>query len=117
MIEMSSYSSAIVGAVLGGLYVVHCQWIYGTWTQPYQGPVDEVGFSAKQWLHGLAGLTFSANRGLFIFAPVLLFSLVGLGVAWARPGDHSPILILTGLVAVLHLLFNALWPVWWADSA
>ena len=105
---------ALTGAVLGGLYLAHCQWIYGEWIQPYQGPVDEVGASIRQFFVGLAGLSFSPSRGLFVFAPLLLLSFVGLGVAWIRPDDRSSLLLLIGGIAILHLLFNALWPVWWA---
>jgi hypothetical protein len=105
---------AVVGAVLGSLYIGHCQWIYGEWIQPYQGPVDEVKFSGSQILASLAGLTVSPSRGLFIFTPVLIFALIGFGVAWFRHEDGNSIVLLIGGVALLHLLFNALWPVWWA---
>ena len=105
---------ALLGGVLGAAYLGHCQWVYGEWVQPYQGPVDQVGASIHSFFTGLAGLTCSPSRGLFVFTPILLLSLIGLGVAAIRPDDRSGLLVLCGTVAILHLLFNALWPVWWA---
>lgn len=105
---------ATAGALLGGLYIIHCQWIYGTWTQPYQGPVEDVGASVAQFCNGLAGLTVSPNRGLLVFCPILLFAFIGMGITWVQTDDRRSTLLLIGSIAILHLLFNALWPVWWA---
>ena len=105
---------AILGALGGVAYLAHCQLVYGEWIQPYQGPVNEVSLSLAQLWQGILGLSFSPSRGLFVFVPVFIFSLIGFGVTWAQPSDRRGLLLLVGGIALLHLLFNGLWPVWWA---
>ncbi len=61
-----------------------------------------------------AGLLISPNRGLFVFAPVLLFSLVGF-VRALRRGTRDALLLamLAGACAALTVLY-ACFPGWWA---
>lgn len=60
---------------------------------------------------GLTGLLVSPGRGLFVYSPVFLFSLAGLGLAWRRDGDR--LLRWLGVGALLTLLLHSRWMNWW----
>ncbi|MFT5124182.1 MAG: hypothetical protein ACI9QL_001305 [Candidatus Omnitrophota bacterium] len=104
---------AISGGSIAILYVVHCLMTYGHLIQPYQGPVDEVGTSVLGTFKGLAGLLISPNRGLLVFTPVFVFSLLACVKIW-RGKKNRRVLRYLSVIVLVHLLFNALWPVWWA---
>src|SRR5207237_6410663 len=63
---------------------------------------------------GLAGLLLSPARGLFVYSPVLLFSIVGLAGAWRKGGDG--LLRALGVGAVLVVLVHARWWAWWGGA-
>jgi hypothetical protein len=71
---------------------------------------DSTPFSTPLW-QGLAGLLVSPGRGLFVYSPVFLFSLVGLGLAWRRDGDR--LLRWLGAGALLTVLLHSRWMAWW----
>jgi hypothetical protein len=60
---------------------------------------------------GLGGLLLSPGRGLFVYSPVLVLSLVGLARAWRPGGD--PLLRTLGIGAVLTVLLYGKWAKWW----
>jgi hypothetical protein len=63
---------------------------------------------------GLAGLLVSPTRGLLVYSPVLLLSLVGLALAWRRGGDR--LLRALGPGVLLTLLVLSKWYFWWGGS-
>jgi hypothetical protein len=101
------------GGAIAALYVAHCMVTYGTLVQPYQGPVDEIARSFSAVLMGLAGLVGSPNRGLLVFTPVFIFSLLACVMIW-RGKRNRLMLRYLSIIVLVHLAFNALWPVWWA---
>ena len=104
---------AIGGGAIAALYVGHCLVTYGTLVQPYQGPVDEIATSFPSVLKGLAGLVASPNRGLLVFTPVFIFSLLACAMIWRGKRTRLMLRYLS-IIVLAHLAFNALWPVWWA---
>jgi hypothetical protein len=62
----------------------------------------------------LAGLLFSPSRGLFVYSPVLLFSLCGI-VRSLRPGG-DPLVRAIGASVVLLLALMSKWSVWWGGA-
>lgn len=59
---------------------------------------------------GLAGLLLSPGRGLFIYSPIFLLSLVGLAVAWIS----GPLLFkYMSIGPVLAVLLYSRWSLWW----
>jgi hypothetical protein len=67
-------------------------------------------WTGRFW-EGLSGLLLSPGRGLFVYSPILLFSLVPLAMAWRRGGD--PLLRAVGLGALLVVLLYCRWWPWW----
>ncbi len=73
-------------------------------------PYTRGGFTGNM-LIGLAGLLVSPSRGLFVFSPILLFSVVGGVLAW-RTGSE-PLFRYLSVAAVLLLLIYSHWGMWW----
>jgi len=71
-------------------------------------------FSQVPLVHGLAGLLTSPSRGLFVYSPVLLFSVAGLlWVALRGPA----LLKATAVGVVLNVLVVSKWFVWWGGHS
>ncbi len=65
-------------------------------------------------MNTLPGLLVSPSRGLFVYSPVLVFSLVGFALAWRKRGD---LLVRTLAIGVLlDLAVHARWWVWWGGG-
>jgi hypothetical protein len=60
---------------------------------------------------GLGGLLLSPGRGLLVYSPVLVLSLLGLARVW-RPGGDSLLRALS-VGAVLTVLLYSKWAKWW----
>ncbi len=78
------------------------------WTQ---APILQGEHWTGRFWEGLSGLLFSPGRGLFIYSPIFLFSLVTLGMAWRRGGD--PLLRAVGVGALLVVFLYCRWWPWW----
>ena len=77
----------------------------------------EQGYGAKPFdtpvATGLYGLLLSPSRGLFIYAPYLLFAVAALVRAWRAPGEVATRLRAFGLVSLGMLLLYATYTEWW----
>jgi hypothetical protein len=76
-----------------------------------QWPLADAAHWGTPLWQGLSGLLVSPGRGLFVYSPVFLFSLVGLGLAWRRDGDR--LLRWLGVGALLTVLLHSRWMNWW----
>ncbi len=73
----------------------------------------ELSFDGRFW-EGLAGLLWSPSRGLLIYTPIVLVSLLGAGIALRRRRNYaSPVWLVSWLFPVALLLVNAKWRIWW----
>jgi len=65
-------------------------------------------------LEGLAGLVISPSRGLLVFCPVFLFSMVGTYL-WLRTSrrQYAPIYLTCLLIVAAHLLTLGRYRLWW----
>ena len=81
------------------------------------GNAFEQGYGAKPFdtplLTGLYGLLLSPSRGLFVYAPYLLFAVAALGLAWRARGEVAARLRALGLVSIATLLLYATYTEWW----
>src|SRR5262249_41636032 len=68
-----------------------------------------------QMRHTLPGLLVSPGRGLFVYSPVLAFSLVGIVFACRREGDRLIRAIALGVLLVLGVYSR--WWVWWGGAS
>lgn len=104
----------IVGFLLSGLPPVLFQlWYNATyWATPFhtQFPLwgDPV-WSTPFW-EGLAGILLSPSRGLFIYSPIFVFSLLGIALSWRRHGD--PLFRHLSIGVLLTIFLYSTWIGW-----
>jgi hypothetical protein len=75
----------------------------GYGTKPFDTPV----------LIGAYGLLLSPSRGLFVYAPYLVFALGALGLAWRASGEVAARLRALGIAWLATLLLYATYTEWW----
>ncbi len=90
-------------------FVWYNLWLYHSVLPPYFSP-HKVGASVHL-LEGLAGNLVSPSRGLFVFCPVLLFSVWGVVLALKARTSRLLTAFLVGVV-VLHWLVISSFPDW-----
>ena len=70
-------------------------------------------WSTPLW-EGVSGLLFSPGRGLFVYSPVFLLSIVGVGLAWYRGGDS--LIRYTSVAVGGTILLYGKWYSWWGGD-
>ncbi|HVY62393.1 MAG TPA: hypothetical protein VHF22_12110, partial [Planctomycetota bacterium] len=101
-------------AVVGALVAAYNQAAFGDLRGGYGVP-GVVGYAfMTPFLAGLANLLVSPSRGLLVYCPVLIFSLVGV-VAWCRAKDRlcPPVYLISGATALAYLVSFSKWTLWW----
>lgn len=68
----------------------------------------------SSFVEGFTGILFSPSRGLLIFSPWLIFSFVGMAVAWQKSGNWLFKCLSVGVI--LTILFFSNYSVWWGGS-
>jgi hypothetical protein len=100
--------------VLGGIPPIVFQgWYnYMYFGNPLHSEVGGgTGFWSGSMLEGLSGLLFSPSRGLFIYSPIFLFSMLVLILSWQRAGSGLLRCLSVGVAGTL-LLYSK-WFMWW----
>ena len=91
--------------------------LYSFW---YFGSVTRMGyatgfFSGNSWatpfFEGLPGILLSPSRGLFVYSPIFLFSLIGIFLAWRAA--ESLLLKYLSIAVVLEVALYSKWTIWW----
>jgi hypothetical protein len=85
--------------------------IYGALLTPYYLGYDQ-GHSTN-YLQSVFGNLFSPARGLFIFSPVLLFSIIGMWFK-IKNGSFKSLDFFLVFILVSHLLLFSMMRAWWA---
>jgi len=80
----------------------------------YGGNAARFGAGPGQAVTAFAGLLVSPNRGLFVFAPVLAFSLAGAARAVRSRRPEALLLAALGAASAALVLVYAFFPTWWA---
>jgi hypothetical protein len=103
------------GVIASGLPPIAFHFWY-TWAyfgDPFRtqfSPADP-GHWSTPLLVGLAGTLLSPARGLFVYSPVFILSLLGAVQAWRRGGDT--LLRAVSLGAILNIALYSRWIMWW----
>jgi len=74
----------VVGTLFGGVLIAYNVFAFGTVFGGYGG----FQHFSTPFLAGFSGLTVSPNRGLFVFTPILVFSVWGIVEVWRRDGPE-----------------------------
>ena len=99
---------ALAASFSGALLIGYNLWALGSVFGGYGG----VDHFSNPLLAGLAGLTVSPNRGLFIYTPIALFSLWGVVAVWRTAAPSWLRMMTIGLA--LHVLMYSKFDEWWA---
>lgn len=101
---------AVAGLILGALPLL-------AWNAIAFGNPLEQGYGPKPFdtnvALGLYGLLISPSRGLFVYAPYLLFAIAALALAWRRPGLVAARLRGLSLAWLATLVLYAAYAEWW----
>lgn len=110
----------IVGFLASGLPPVAFQLWYGAryFGDPFhtQLPILAPGLWSMPFWQGLAGILLSPGRGLFIYSPIFLFAVAGMGFAW-RKGGEPALLRALSVGVVLTIGLYAKWVNWWGGDS
>jgi hypothetical protein len=98
----------VIGALLLAYNVYYFGNVMGGYTGTYVAPYD---FSPSQVAFGTYGLLLSANRGLLVFSPVLLFGFIGMGRTLIRRDDA--LFVHTALGVIATILFYSTFTAWY----
>jgi hypothetical protein len=83
------------------------------------GIIDPRSIGASMFktpLHeGLAGVLISPGRGLFVYSPIFLVSIVGITMIWRQP--QQVLLKCLSFAAVTIILLTAKWVMWWGGGS
>ncbi len=100
----------VLGALAGVLPLF--LWNLITFGDPLEQGYGPKPFDANIAV-GLYGLLLSPSRGLFVYAPYLLFALAALVLAWRRPGLVASRLRGLSIVWLVTLALYAMYAEWW----
>jgi hypothetical protein len=81
-----------------------------------QFPIDNPRLWTTPFGTGLAGLLISPGRGLFVYSPILIFSLAGFAHAWRKrsSSDQALAILRFGSVGVAGVVIvHCTWWSWW----
>ncbi len=117
-------AAALVG-IAGAIYNL---WLFGnlvggapTRTQYWVDELGTAGMFSGSLLAGLAGLTISPSRGIFIFSPVMIIAILGAVRVWrmrmnergTERGDTLLLARYVSMAAIAILLTYSKFIVWW----
>ena len=116
-VHQNQFARFAVCALPMALFLGSYHFVYfgSPWRMGYdQGFFAGNGF-ATPFLEGLPGILWSPSRGLFVYSPVLLFSVLGGLLAWRR--DGSLLLRYLGVSVLLVVALYSNWKIWWGGWA
>lgn len=102
-------------SIVGALVAAYNYAAFGDLRGGYAVPKKIARAFDTDLLSGLAGLLVSPSRGLFVYCPVLIFSLFGVFV-WCRSREDRicpPVYLIALATPVVHLLIFAKFTHWW----
>jgi hypothetical protein len=108
---------AAIGLAIFVVFVAWSVYMYGTALPPYYKGYH-VGWKPRMQINGptadsLLGNLVSPNRGLFVFAPILGFSLWGMALAFRSTDERAALLRTLTFVVLVHWLMISSIVLWW----
>jgi len=110
-------TAATMALLLAGMLAAFSafSWLeFGSWLPSYYEP-QRLGFH-PMLRAAIETNLFGPNRGIFVYSPFLLFSVIGLFWCGRRLWANR-MMIVGGIFPVLHLLVISSLPKWWAGGA
>lgn len=104
----------VLAGILLSAFLAYNLSVYGAPLSPYYAP-NRLGHNTAFW-EALAGNVISPGRGLFIFSPVLLFSVLGV-ILLFKNRAATPLDCYLMVIVVLHWLIISTFPHWWGGKS
>ncbi len=106
-------SYCIIALVTALPFVIYNEAVYGSLLTPYfyGGRLSY----HDNFFEALAGNLFSTARGIFVFSPLLLFSIHGFIITLKQPDTLKALVLL--VIPAIHWLGISLFPHWWAGHS
>jgi hypothetical protein len=108
----------LVGASMAVLFVGWSLWMYGMPLPPYYVSYDHTSpyvMSVGRFAQGLVGHLVSPNRGVFVFTPILVFSVWGMAHALRSRAPDAALHRTLALAVLAHwIMISILARKWWA---
>ncbi|MCD4813092.1 glycosyltransferase family 39 protein [bacterium] len=101
-------------SVIAVPFLLHNLSVYHSLFSPYYQP--EIGFAWSEFLVGLSGNMFSPARGLLVFSPIFIFSIIGfiIKIKFHKVERLDYFLI---AIIMLHWIVISIWPMWWGGHS
>lgn len=74
----------------------------------YEG-VGEIATFNNSFTTGLLGLLISPNKGLLVYSPIFLFSILGIILAWIK---KNRTFVFFSATVIIYLIFIGSWSIW-----
>ena len=105
------YAAGAVVPIVGLL--IQNRWLWGSWLEGGYSN-SGIGFGFRYISRALPGLSFGAWRGIFVYSPILLVSIVGLVMVLRRLRNSVEAkLFVLGVSALASFFFYTTWSTWW----
>jgi len=101
----------LLALVIAVPFFIYNLKIYSALLTPYY--MGQYQGHSANYLQAVFGNLFSPARGLFIFSPVLLLSVIGIWYK-LKAGSFKSLDFFLVLILISHLLFFSMMRVWWA---
>ena len=109
---------ALLGTAIAALFVGWSLWMYGMPLPPYYVSYDHTApyvMSVGRFAQGLIGHLVSPNRGVFVFTPILIFSVWGMARALRSRTPDTALDRTLALAVLAHwIMISVLARKWWA---
>lgn len=104
-----------------GLGVVPASLFFLWYNQVYFNGLENQGYAGQlfsSWFspfpEGFLGIWLSPSKGILIYSPILIFSLIGFYKAYKhRELEHRSLYLISGLIVLCHTLLMSKWKHWY----
>jgi hypothetical protein len=104
----------LVLLLVGALFIT---WSLSTFGSILPRYFQQRRFSLDRFPEAVAGHLVSPNRGLFVFAPILLLSLVGIYLVVRRRSSYHPFFPFLAAYCIVQLLVVSTFEIWWGGGS
>ena len=102
---------ALVGALVAAIFMLYSFRIYGDFLPPY---FRATRLSFDTFFVALLGQSFSPNRGLFVFTPIYIFSM--LGICRILRTREDPFMLFVAITPLPYFFTLAMFWRWWGGN-
>jgi hypothetical protein len=117
--ESRRYALTFVAGAVAGLLpgIIWNEGTFGTLLGAYGQNADAYAFTWPQFSNAFAALLISPGKGLLVFTPIAVFSLIGLWHALRARTPQAWLLVALAVAAFILLLQYSFFTRWWGGTS